>query len=101
MFRHVVCFAWIDSVTDEQVEQFSEMLAGLPARIPELRGYSFGSDAGVAAGNFDFALVADFDDTTGWRAYQEHPDHRRVIEFVRPLIRSRAAVQYEAPLRGP
>jgi hypothetical protein len=96
MFQHVVCFRWADDTTDEQVARFTEMLTGLPAAIPELRRYRFGRDAGAADGNFDFAVAAEFDDRAAWVAYQEHPDHRRCIEYVRPLISERVAVQFEA-----
>ncbi len=95
-FTHVVCFRWADGTTDEQVARFIEMLTELPAVIPEVRRYHFGRDAGVAEGNFDFAVAADFDDRAGWVAYQEHPDHRRCLEYVRPLVRERAAVQFDA-----
>ena len=94
MIRHVVCFAWKDTTTTEQIDGFWELLAGLPHAIPELRAYHFGRDAGAAEGNFDFALVADFDDLAGWAAYQQHPAHRVAAEYVRPLVRQRVAVQF-------
>ena len=95
MFHHVVCFRWTAHATADEVARFAEMLAALPAEIPELRRYEFGRDAGVADGNFDFAIVAVFDDRDGWVAYQQHPDHQRVIEYVRTLIEQRSAVQFE------
>lgn len=94
-FRHVVCFRWSEDTSDEDVARFTDMLAGLPGLIPELRRYHFGRDAGAAEGNFDYAVAAEFDDRDGWVAYQEHPEHRRCIEYVRPLIRDRVAVQFD------
>jgi Stress responsive A/B Barrel Domain len=95
VFRHVVCFRWKDGTTDDDVNRFADMLAALPAVIPELRRYEFGRDVGRSEGNFDFAVVADFEDPTGWDAYQQHPDHRRVLEYVRTLLGERAAVQFD------
>ena len=95
MFHHVVCFRWKADTTNDEVARFTEMLAALPAAIPELRRYEFGPDAGVAEGNFDFAIAAAFDDRDGWVAYQEHSDHRRVLEHVRTLLEQRSAVQFE------
>ncbi|MGH9031942.1 MAG: Dabb family protein [Acidimicrobiia bacterium] len=94
-FRHVVCLRWADGTTDEEVARLREMLVGLPAAIPELRRYHFGHDARAAEGNYDFAIVADFDDREGWRAYQEHAEHERVLDYVRSLADDRVAVQFE------
>jgi len=95
VFRHVVCFRWADGTTDEQVARVREMLAGLPAAIPDLRGFQYGHDAGAADGNYDFAIVADFDDCQGWVAYQRHDAHQPVLDYVRSLATDRVAVQFE------
>jgi hypothetical protein len=95
VLRHVVCFRWTEGTTPEQVARLREMLAALPGVIPELRRYRFGADAGLAEGNHDFAVVADFDDHDGWRAYQGHPDHLRVIDHLQPMVVERARVQFE------
>ncbi|MEY2456505.1 MAG: hypothetical protein QOK06_1599, partial [Acidimicrobiaceae bacterium] len=57
--RHVVLFRWKEGTTVEQIAAIEDGLAGLPAAIPELVDYRFGSDAGLADGNWDFAVVAD------------------------------------------
>ncbi|WP_083947969.1 Dabb family protein [Thermobifida cellulosilytica] len=70
------------------------MLGRLPEAIPELKSYSFGADLGIAAGNHDFAVVADVEGEEGFRAYQEHPDHQAVLAVIRPMLADRAAVQF-------
>ena len=48
-------------------------------------------------GNADFAVVADFDDAAGYLVYRDDPAHRRIIaEYLRPILASRAAVQFES-----
>jgi hypothetical protein len=48
------------------------------------------------AGNFDFAVVADFENAESYRAYRDHPAHRAVIaECIAPIRADRASVQYE------
>ncbi len=79
-------------------------LERLPALVPELREYTFGPDIGANDGNFDYAVVADFDDVDGYRAYRDHPEHRRVLtEVISPVISARSAVQFaieHTPRRG-
>lgn len=97
MFTHVIAFCWIPGTTPEQVEAVAAALRALPAQIPELRSYKVGPDAGAADGNWDFAVVAEFDDEDGWRAYAQHPAHQRVVhDLVGPIRGERAAVQFRS-----
>ena len=95
MLRHVVLFSWTTESTGKQIRRMTEEMAGLPAAIPQIRDYRFGPDAGINEGNFDFALVADFDNAEDYRAYRDHPVHRAFIEqHVTPILAQRAAIQY-------
>lgn len=95
MLRHVVLLKWTDGATPEQVNSIIDGLGRLPGRIPELRSYTLGQDLGLREGNFDLAIVAEFDDEAGWRAYAGHPDHVAVIERqITPILADRASVQH-------
>ena len=94
-FRHVVLFKWREDATAEQTRTLEERLNELPGVIPELREYAVGGDLGINAGNFDFAVVADFADRDAYLIYRDHPTHRKVIdECVKPIVAERCAVQY-------
>jgi hypothetical protein len=96
VFVHVACFRWQEGTGPDDVAAVATALGELPAVIPELRDYRFGPDAHLAEGNHDFAVVATFDDTNGYRAYAEHPAHLRVLtEVIRPRLAARTAVQFE------
>jgi len=96
MLRHVALFTWAPEATPEQKEAVAAELRKLPGLIPELRRYEVGPDAGINPGNFDFAVVADFDDREAYQAYRDHPAHRAIIDkLIAPIAGKRAAVQYE------
>lgn len=96
MFRHVVLFRWHATTSSETVEAIATALAGLPAAVPAIRSYRFGGDAGLSAGNADFAVVADFDDVAGYEAYRDDPTHQALIaDLLAPEIAERVAVQYQ------
>jgi hypothetical protein len=96
MFRHVVLFTWRPEATQDQRQTVPAELRKLPDLIAELRVYHAGPDAGVNNGNYDFAVVADFDDRAGYLAYRDHPAHREIVEkYITPIVGTRAAVQYE------
>jgi hypothetical protein len=97
MLRHVVLFAWNREASDHQKQRVTEELRTLPPLMSGLRAFHVGPDAGVVEGsNYDFALVADFDDAQSYLAYRGHPAHRAIIEqVINPITEKRVAVQYE------
>ncbi len=90
-------FRWIPEATREQKEQVKEELGRLPGLIPHRRAYHIGEDLGLVGDvNFDFAVVADFDDLAGYLAYRENAEHPKIVEtFIQPIVGARGAVQYE------
>jgi hypothetical protein len=102
VFRHVVIFSFADGTTDEQKEALRGALHRLPEIIPEIRAYRFGDDLGLRDDNFDFAVTADFDDLDSFLVYRDHPDHQKAIsEFIAPIVKRRASVQFEWPAALP
>ena len=96
MFRHVVLFTWTPDATPEQQQAVARELRTLPGVIEQIRAYHVGPDAGVNPGNYQFAVVADFDDVGAYLVYRDHPRHRSIIDtYISPIIGDRAAVQYE------
>jgi hypothetical protein len=86
---------WKPGTSDDQKQAVREGLAALPAAIPEIRSYQFGDDAAIVAGNYEFAIVADFDNRSDFQTYAAHAEHRKLIdERIRPILQNRAAVQY-------
>lgn len=95
MFRHVVMFKLQPDTSAAQREAILAGLARLPGAIAEIRSFVYGTDAGLAEGNFDVAVVAEFDDVEAYKRYAAHPVH---VEFVttavRPYLAQRSAVQF-------
>ncbi|WP_219472272.1 Dabb family protein [Nonomuraea rhizosphaerae] len=97
MIRHVVMFIWTEEATDEQKAAVVTELRKLPGAIPEISSYTVGADAGINEGNYEFAVVADFDTVDDYLVYRDHPQHQKVIaEHIRPIVASRAALQFNA-----
>lgn len=97
VFRHVVMFRWSPEASLADQAAVASRLGELPAAISSIRAYRFGADAGINEGNYDFAVVADFDDVAGYVAYRDHPAHRAVIaDRIAPIVADSVAVQYDA-----
>ena len=96
MIRHVVMFRWRDDAPADAAANLSARLAELPGLIPEIRSYRFGADEGLADGNFDYAVVADFDDAAAFFTYRQHPAHQKFIDdHITGKVAGRMAVQFD------
>ena len=96
MFRHAVLFTFTPQTTQEQQQEMARQLRTLPGAIEQIKAYQVGADAGLNPGNYQFAVVADFDSVDDYLVYRDHPVHRAIIEtYVKPIVADRAAVQYE------
>ena len=96
MLRHVVLFRWRPESTPAQRQRVPEELPKLSPLMTGLVAYRVGQDAGINPANFEFAVVADFEDAGSYRAYRDHPAHCAVIdEFITPILADRAAIQFE------
>ena len=67
--------------------------------IPQVVNYFYGSDLGLTQvrndTDFDFAIVADFDNYKDYQIYRVHPAHQAFTrEHLAPIIKHRAAVQF-------
>jgi hypothetical protein len=96
MLRHVVLFTWTANTGPERRAETLAALRRLPEEVGGMTAFEVGPDAGLADGNADTALVADFPDAEAFGRYAAHPRHLEVIaEHVKPFLAARSAAQYE------
>lgn len=96
--RHVV--AWKLNAADpatrqSHTQQIADALKSLLPIIPEIQSMEVGSNKLFPKDNFDMVLIADYADADALNIYVEHPEHRKVAGFIRPLVRERACVDFE------
>jgi hypothetical protein len=96
MLRHIVLLKWNPGVTPSQIAGAESDLRTLPSVIPQIASYSFGTDLGLGAPRWDFAIVADFASADDWRVYDQDAEHNRIRrERIAPMTTERASVQFE------
>lgn len=95
MIRHVALFHFEPGTSAEAIDAIDRALAELPGSIDEIIDYRFGRDLGLAAGNADYVVVADFASREDWASYLSHPRHVAVIEAViAPVLETVTRVQF-------
>jgi len=94
MLKHVVLMKFRAGVHEDEIAEIEQGLGGLPAVIPEIRGYDFGRDRRPERA-FDFALVSTFDDWAALDRYKPHPRHQAVLGKVKALCETVQAIDFE------
>ena len=98
MLRHVVTWKLASEDAVERGEQAAEVarrLNALDGVVPQLRSISAGANSVYPDANWDVTLIADFDSVEALEQYQVHPAHEEVVAYVRSVVSSRVAVDFE------
>jgi len=96
MVRHIAMFRLKDDAPEGTLESLSEGLSVLAQSISAISSYSYGRDLGLREGNYDFAVVADFENAEAFAGYAKHPAHLAFIQDqLTPVVAERVALQFE------
>ena len=98
MIRHVVSWKLAEKDAEVRAEQAAEVarrLNALMGVVPELRAVSAGANVAHPEVNWDVTLVADVDSLDALEAYQVHPAHKEVGAYIKSVVESRVAVDFE------
>ena len=94
MIKHIVMWKLKDS--KRNAPALKAMLEGLKERIPRIGAIEAGINFNPSDAAADVVLYSEFDDAAALAAYQKHPDHLKVAEFLKDTVTDRHVVDYEA-----
>ena len=94
MITHIVFFKFKDG-HPENIAKAREMLLNLKGKIPQLLHLEVGVDVLHTERSYDLALVSKFNSLEDLQAYQIHPLHVEVAEYLATVREAVAAVDYE------
>ena len=92
MIRHIVMWKFRPGTEDQQ-EQFLTGLAALQGVIPQLLRSEVVRSVGE--GNYDAALISEFESLETLEQYKVDPRHKAVSALCKSIRTDRAAVDYE------
>ena len=96
MIRHVVIFTWSAAADAQRRKESVAALRRLRQEVGGMASLVVAEDAGLADGNADVVLIADFPDVEAFHRYAQDPVHLAVVaEHVRPWLAARSAIQYQ------
>ncbi|NNF54528.1 MAG: Dabb family protein [Acidimicrobiales bacterium] len=95
MIRHVALFTWNPDVSDETIGAIKAGLDRL-ATLDCVAAYTHGPDAGIREGNYDYAVVGDFETVEEYQEYSAEDGHQQLIQdLIVPNISGRAGIQIQ------
>ncbi len=93
MIRNIVM---VRLKADHDRAEMAELMDRFRAlNCPGTLSYTLGTDAGLRAGNWSFAIVADFVDADAYRGYDADEEHNRLRGHLGPMAEEVARVQFE------
>lgn len=99
MIKHIVMWRLKDEAAgatkEENAAKLKETLEALVDVIDELKAAQVGINFNPSPAAFDVVLYSEFEDRAGLEAYQKHPEHQKIVEFVGEIRSDRAVVDYE------
>jgi hypothetical protein len=99
MLKHIVWWTLKDEAEGasgaENGRRMLDMLRGLEGRIPTLLSIEVTMDfLGSSTEPCQILLQSSHDDAEGLKAYAEHPEHMKCVEFIKKVVASRKAIDY-------
>ncbi|MBN2104009.1 Dabb family protein [bacterium] len=99
MIKHIVMWTLKEKAEgkskQENISLLRDRLEALPELIPEIQFYEVGLNISKSDSAYDMVLISHFADQQDLKAYQEHPDHVKVAEFVSRIRDQGAVVDFE------
>lgn len=95
MITHIVLFKLKDR-SPGNIEKTRQVLDALRDKIDQIRSLEVGVDVLRKERSYDLALTATFDSLEDLQAYQVHPEHLDVVEYINRVKDTTVAVDYES-----
>ncbi len=100
MIRHIVIWKFKEEAgglsKSENLQKGKQMLMDLKEQISQILSIEVVINSPKAkAGNFDMLLDTTFESWEALNEYAAHPEHQKVVEFIKIVVEDRACVDAE------
>jgi hypothetical protein len=100
MLNHVVMWRFKDEAEgakkSENLLKAKFLLDSLPEKISAIRSFEVGIDLLRSDSSYDLLLISRFESQRDLVSYQTHPEHVKVVEFLRRAHMSKVVVDFES-----
>ena len=95
MVVHIVMFKFKEENKQANIIQAKQMLENLMGAVPSLRSIDVGVNFAQEARAMDLSIITSFEGKEGLDAYAIHPEHLKVVDFIKEVVEYSKVVDYE------
>jgi len=95
MIVHIVMFEFKEENKKANMIQAKQMLENLMGTVPTLKSIDVGLNFANKERAMDLSIITAFESKEGLDAYATHPEHIKVVEFIRTVVEYSKVVDYE------
>ncbi len=95
MIVHIVLFQFKDAHKKANMIQAKQMLENLMGAVPTLRSIDVGINFSTEERSMDMSIITVFESKEGLDAYAVHPEHLKVVDFIKTVVEYSKVVDYE------
>ena len=98
MIKHIVMFRFKDFAGGankaENIKSLKSRLEALEDIIDEIKFFEVGINFDNSDVAYDLALCSEFESKEDLYSYQKHPEHAKVVDFVKKVCENRVVADY-------
>jgi hypothetical protein len=94
MVKHIVMFDFKEENRQQNIQKAKEMLEALINTVPSLNKMEVGVNFSDEPRAMDLSIYTEFNDKAGLEAYAVHPEHLKVVEFIKSVVNSSKVSDY-------
>ena len=94
MVVHIVLFNFKEENKKKHIQKAREMLEALPEKVPTLKEIEVGVNFSDKDRAMDLSIITTFDNKVGLEVYATHPEHVKVVEYLKGVVEESRVVDY-------
>jgi len=95
MVIHIVTFKFKEENKQANIIQAKQMLENLMGAVPTLKSIDVGLNFSKEERAMDLSIITIFESKVALEAYAIHPEHIKVVEFIKSVVEYSKVVDYE------
>lgn len=95
MIVHIVFFKFKEEQKKENIQKAKEMLLSLLKCVPTLNTIEVGENFANEDRAMDLSIITHFDSVEDLQVYAVHPEHLKVVDFIKQVVEYSKVVDYE------
>lgn len=95
MIVHIVTFEFKEENKKANIIHAKQILENLMGAVPSLRSMDVGVNFAKEERAMDMSIITVFEGKEGLNAYAVHPEHIKVVDFIKTVVNYSKVVDYE------